>query len=66
MFTFEWMLKGPVVILLLPHPGKSFTGEGSGRFKKLENLFGNQREDSFTSLEVCYNLLTNVKVLPYS
>ena len=36
MLTFEWMLKGPVVILLLPHSGKSYTGEGSGRFEKLE------------------------------
>ena len=38
--------------------GKSYTGEGSASFEKLENLFGDQREaeDSFTSLEVWYLL----------
>ena len=36
--------------------GKSYTGEGSASFKKLENLFGDQREDSLTSLEAYYLL----------
>ena len=39
--------------------GKTYTGEGSASFEKLENLFGDQREDSLTSLEVCKLLKKN-------
>ena len=37
-------------------PGKSYTWEGSLALKNWKNLFGDQREDSLTSLEVCYLL----------
>ena len=36
--------------------GNSYTDEGLASFEKLESLFGDQREDSLTSLEVCYLL----------
>ena len=36
--------------------GKSNTGEGSPNLKKLEKPVGDQREDSLTSLEVCFLL----------
>ena len=36
---------------------ETYTGEGSASFENWKNLFGDQREDGFTSLELCYLLL---------
>ena len=59
------MLKGPVVILLLPHPGKSYTGEGSGRFEKLEKPAWKPKGRQLYKLEVCYLLKLNNVTLVY-
>ena len=42
-----------VSVAMGQEPGKSYIGEGSASLKK---LFGDQREDSLTSLKVCFLL----------
>ena len=39
-----------------PTAGKYYTGKAQLALKNWKNLFGDQREDSLTSLEVCYLL----------
>ena len=46
----DWMNEWTCLSVL---PRKTYTGEGSASSEKLKNLFGDQREDSLTSLEVC-------------
>ena len=38
------------------HQGKLLQGKAQQALKNWKNLFGDQREDSLTSLEVCYLL----------
>ena len=43
-----------------PTAGKYYTGKAQLALKNWKNLFGDQREDSLTSLEVCNLLKLNI------
>ena len=45
-----------IAVLTRIDQGKLIQGKAQLALKNLKNLFGDQREDSLTSLEVCYLL----------